>query len=151
MGAIQFIDSFGAWDDLGEVVPIHEQWVQLPRFSNSSNSLTRLIFGGDVENAQSFAYLRCIYVADGIRLVAPWVRIYPKLDNEYINYPIPTSLVGIENQIDRFVEIQKRHFYRRYNGFHRDTLWSVRVQIYNREYLEDPINPEDELLILGLL
>ena len=47
MSLIQIVDDFGAWDDLGVVTPLHEQWKEFPEFTESLSSVTRLIFTGE--------------------------------------------------------------------------------------------------------
>ncbi len=51
----QIVDDFGAWDVLGTVQPIFEQWVEFPDYTESFSNLCRLIFVGDLENIRSYA------------------------------------------------------------------------------------------------
>lgn len=151
MNAIQVIDDFGIWDDLGDAFPRFEQWVQFPRYSTSLSPLVRLKFGGNLENIHSYAYLRSTYVIGNNQLKAPWVRVYPKYEFEYIQYPHPSEFGELKVTPRRYFEIQKRHYRRRFVGTHYDSLWSLTVQVCNERAQSDPFEEDEQLIVTNLI
>ena len=134
----QILDDFGAWDVLGTVQPIFEQWVEFPDYTESLSNLCRLIFGGDLENIRSYAYLRCTYVIGLNQIKGHWWKIYPKSEPEIIIYPHPREFGELKTNPKRYFEIQKRHYYRRYIGRKEDSLWTVNLQVCNERIAPEP-------------
>ena len=130
---IQVVDDFGAWDDLGTVEPVFEQWLDFPDYTESTSGLLRLFFSALEFDKETYAYIRCVYEVSTTYMVGRWIRIYPKFEPESIIYPHPEDLAGLKSIPRRFYQIQKRHRLRRYIGTHKSKLWSVNLQVCNEQ------------------
>lgn len=146
----QILDDFGYWDDLGTIQPIFEQWVEFPDYSESLSETIKLIFGGELEQVKSYAYIRSIYVAFNQVIKGQWWRIYPKFDTEVINYPVPEDLKFAVRPIRRYFEIQKRHYYRYRVGISDDRIWTIRLQILNNNAFAVPLPEESQGFLIDL-
>jgi hypothetical protein len=147
----QIIDNFGAWDDLGTVQPAHEIWTIFPDYTESTSDLIRIIFGGDLENARSFAYIRAVYQLYNQDLYGRWLRIFPKFQQDIALYTYPRDLQFQENNPIRRFQVQKRSYYRKYFGVFTDSIWTVRLLVRNESF--DPPSTEagGSSLILNLI
>lgn len=147
----QIIDDFGAWDDLGTVQPFHEVWTIFPDYTQSTSDLIRIIFGGDLENARSFAYIRAVYQLYNQDLYGRWLRIFPKFQQDIALYTYPRDLQFQENNPIRRFQVQKRSYYRKYIGAFPDSIWTVRLLVRNETF--DPPSTEagGSSLILNLI
>jgi hypothetical protein len=147
----QVIDDFGAWDDLGTVVPQHEVWTTFPGQTNSRSELVRLNFGGDLENVRSFAFIRAVYQLFNQELYGRWLKIFPKIQQDLVLYTYPQDFQLRENNPLRQFQIQKRSYYRSYTGVFPDSLWTVNLLVRNEEF--DPPSTEEGggTLILNLI
>jgi hypothetical protein len=137
----QLIDDFGAWDDLGTVQPFHETWTFFPDYTESSSDLIRFIFGGDIDNASSFAYIRAVYQLFNQDLYGRWFRIFPKFQQDIALYTYPRDLQFQENSPILRFQVQKRSYYRRYIGTFPDSIWTVRLLVRNEQF--DPGTTEE--------
>ncbi len=149
MTAIQIIDDFGIWDDLGVTIPYFEQWQPFPRYSLSDSNLIKLVFGGDLEKPQSFAFIRSTYISNNLIIKAPWVKIFPKLENEFLLYPHPQEFNQLTTPPQRFFEVQKRHFKRGYTGTFEDTIWTLNIQVSNYNFISNEENIGANLPVIG--
>lgn len=139
---IQIVDDFGAWDDLGTIEPIFEQWIEFPDYSESLSNLIRLVFSGDLDNLKSYAFIRCTYVIGINEIKGRWWKIYPKINPEIITYPHPIEFGQLKTNPKRYFEIQKRHYYRQRIGVNQDKIWAVNLQVCNERLDSQPTQPE---------
>lgn len=149
MTAIQVIDDFGIWDDLGIIIPYFEQWQPFPRYSLSDSNLIKLVFGGDLENSQSFAFIRSTYVINNLILKAPWLKIFPKVENEFLLYPHPQEFNDLSVSPQRFFEVQKRHFKRGYTGTFEGSIWTLNLQVSNYNFSSENNDFEEDFPSIG--
>ncbi len=140
---IKIVDDIGTWDSLGRVEPIFNQWIEFPDYSNSLSTTIKLVFGGELTNLKSYAYIRCIYLIGIQAVVGRWWKIYPKPTTEVILYPNPPEFEFLPRPVNRYFEIQKRHYYRQFIGTHLDRIWSVELQVFNNSIFAEPI-PQEE-------
>lgn len=74
------------WRSLGTITPtLTWQTFNIPTTSDTF----RITYGGDIARANTFAYLRQYLSSD---VVTKSIRLYPKLQQEVIELPIPSSL-----------------------------------------------------------
>lgn len=151
MLAPQLIDDFGAWDDLGEVIPRTDQFTELPNFSLSESALIRLNYGGDIDNAQSYAQIRGVYRLFNTEIFADWVRVYPKFQSEIISYAHPPEFNLLKVRGERYFQVRKYHNRRRFIGTHPDSQWTINIQICNEEVQLEEVEPENVLPLLGFI
>lgn len=144
------IDQFGTWDDLGIVQPIFEQWVEFPDYSESLSETIKLSFSGELEQLKSFAYIRCIYVILNQVIKGQWWRIYPKFEQEIIIYPVPEEFKFSLRPVQRFFEIQKRHYYRYRVGISNDKIWTINLQVLNNNPFSPPLPEESQGFLIDL-
>ena len=148
---IQIVDDFGAWDELGTVQPLFEQWVRFPDYTESQSPLIRLIFGGDLERVQSYAFIRCIYSLFNDEIRGRWWKIYPKRQKEIILYPHPEEFGQLKTNPRRYFEIQKRHYRRLYVGTHTDSLWTLNLQVCRERISIEPLPNAPSSFLLDFL
>lgn len=90
-------NAFGAWEDLGTINPLAEQWQFFPLFPKSKNSTFWLFQHGDlnlIPKLQVRAYIRAAYYTGSSYIFdRRWVPIYAKDEPEVFNYPYPPDLI----------------------------------------------------------
>lgn len=148
---IQIVDDFGAWDVLGTVQPIFEEWVEFPDYTESLSNLCRLTFEGDFDDVRSYGYLRCTYVIGLNEIKGRWWKIYPKNQPEIIIYPHPIEFGDLKTNPKRYFEVQKRHYYRRFLGRKEDTIWTVSLQVCNERIVPFSLPNAPQSFLLDFL
>lgn len=138
--AIQIVDGFGEWDDLGTVEPVFEDWLTFPDFTNSSSTLLRLTYLFEEFDQNSYGFIRCKYEAENTFAIGRWLRFYPKFEDEFIRYPHSEDLLALKGDFKRIYQVMKRHRRRRFNGTFAATLWSVNLNVCTDQVDEIPNN-----------
>jgi len=149
--AIQTTDNFGTWDVIGIRFPIYEVFIDYPDYTESLSSLLRLTFGGVIQGARSYGLIRSCYEVGSQSLYGKWLRVYPKEQQELIEYVHPPELRGTKTNPRCFWQIQKRHKQRRFIGVHPDTEWNLKIEVCNETIVEFPPESETQAEILGFI
>lgn len=123
---VALLDDLGTWQELGVIVPQLGQFTPFPLAASSGFNTFRVIWEGDVNNAQTFCYLRAFYIRGGSTVFeSQWRRLYPKTGEEIITIPFAPEFQL--QQLERFLEIEKwAKWYRFRNGI-TDPSYQVRL------------------------
>jgi hypothetical protein len=148
----QIIDDFGIWDDLGTVVPQHEEWQLFPDFTESDSEIIRLQYGGDIDNCRSYGFIRAIYSRSNQELYGKWLRFYPKYPEETLVYYFPLDFNRTQPAPARRFQVQKRSYYRRYIGSFPDSIWTVRLLVRSQQATLTEVSSEQgQAFMVGLV
>jgi hypothetical protein len=147
----QVVDDFGIWDDLGTVIPEPETWLDFPHSTVSRSGTTRLIFGGDLTRPNSYAWIRCVYVIGISQLFGRWIRVYPKIQRDIIEYPHPQDFAGNPGIIYRSFQVQKRAWGRWRVGISQTSLWTLNLQVKSNILATDDMTRQQNALGINLI
>jgi hypothetical protein len=142
--AVQIVDDFGIWDDLGTVNPVFNNWLSFPDFTTSASGLLRLFFSSDVFDRLTFAYIRCLYDVGNAYAIGRWIRIYPKFEPELIIYPHPPEFQNLKGELRRVYQIKKQHRFRRRIGTVNSETWRINLQVANESIDENGGNSGEQ-------
>ena len=147
----QIVDDFGIWDDLGTVLPLEENWLVYPRSTTSRSGTTRLVFGGDLEKTNSYGWIRCIYTIGIAQVFGRWIRVFPKVQRDIIDYPHPEDFANNPGIITRSFEVQKRSWNRFRIGVSQTSLWTLNLQVLTNVLDIDDITTQQNALGINLI
>lgn len=121
-------DDIGVWNDLGLVTPNRSNWVKFPITATGANATFRVsCLCSDWNKINSFAWLRARYQTSNSNQVSQSIRIYPHLDSQLIEFPIPQDLQDRSIYFRDF-EVKKALKYRRYIGLSPDINWQMKLE-----------------------
>lgn len=119
-------DGFGNWELVGELTPIdYNLWLPFTGAGQFKGGLRLTFISNKFEAIQSTAWLRAIYQAGNDRMVSRAVRLYPKIEPFFLEFPIPESLVAAGVVAQEF-ELKKVIRYQRWTT--NDYMWTLRVE-----------------------
>jgi hypothetical protein len=126
-------DELGAWEDLGILDPLADDWQFFPLFPRKEHSAFKVFFVGNIELLRKWrvsAYIRAAYFSGSQYFFDRfWLRLYPKEEPEIITYPYPNDLIKGDLPQRQF-QAKRRLFYR--NNPFREATPSIGLQIFEK-------------------
>ena len=121
-------DGFGIWNDLGSVIPQYKQWLKFSNTAIGGNSVLQLNYTSpNWQQLNSYLLIRPVYNTAGDTLIGDAKRVYPELDGNIVEFPIPEDLRA--RFIDfRDFQIKKVARWRRRLGITPDASYTVKLE-----------------------
>lgn len=100
------LDDLGTWQELGVITPELGNFTTFPFPATSGFNTFRIIWEGDVNNAQTFCFLRAYYIRGGSTVYeGKWQKLYPKMGEEMISLNFAPEFQL--QQLERYFEVEK--------------------------------------------
>lgn len=124
-------DDTGIWNQLGGIIPLHDQWIVFPELAVAANATFRVqINCSDFSKINSFCYIRSRYMTQSTNQETLAIRIYPRghPNGKFLLDLPPNGDLLARGVYSRSIEIKKVIRWRKWYGIVPDINYSISLE-----------------------